>query len=120
MKKLPPADNLERYLWCHGFDQDPRLTHSDLYILHTKSPMMLMQLLYFDDKKRQLQLTPTEICFIGTRLEYDNKATEQFMIRTIVLFDTAPYEELKKVVEGAVDWYLGETDETLKVSTINV
>lgn len=82
--------------------------------------MMLMQLLYFEDNNRHLQLTATEICFTGTRLEYDNKTTEQFVIRTIVLFETAPYDELKRVVDGAVDWYLGETDDTLKVSTINV
>jgi hypothetical protein len=82
--------------------------------------MMLLQLLYLDDNNQRTNLTASEICFTGTRLQYDDNSTEQFMIRTIVLFEKAPFEELKRVVDGAVDWYLGETDDTLKVSTINV
>lgn len=120
MKKIHPADNLERYLWCHCIDQDPRLTDSELYILHTKSPMMLMQLYYLNDENKHLHLSSTEICAIGIQLDYDNNETEQFVVRPIILYEEAPYEVIKEVVEGAVDWYLGETDKTLIVSTINV
>jgi hypothetical protein len=120
MKKLPPADNLERYLWCHGFDQDPRSTHIDLYILHTKSPMMLLHLYYLNDENRLLNLTPFEICPIATQLEDEDNEIEQFVIRAIVLYEEAPYEVIKKVVEGAIDWYLGEPDSSLKVSTMSL